>query len=48
MTPIEPDPETRLAAAQDALAAARDKGDRDAMLAAHDAVQRAATDVAGQ
>ncbi|MBF6189442.1 hypothetical protein [Nocardia farcinica] len=40
--------ETRLAAAQDRLAAARDSGDQAAMLAAHDAVQRAAAEVAGQ
>lgn len=38
----------RLEAAQDRLAAARDAGDRQAMLSAHDAVERAAAEVAGQ
>jgi len=40
--------EDRLAAAQKLLAAARDAGDRQAMLSAHDAVERAAAEVAGQ
>lgn len=40
--------ERRLEVAQLNLAAARDAGDRQAMLSAHDAVERAAAEVAGQ